>query len=161
MSCGSSTRSGSWYYAASRQRYGCGSHLRVEANGRCAIVQTDDYGPDVCVERAAGGPILDASPLLARHLFGAESLGWSDRRRVLVIEVSPDTPLGPCEVRAKAEPPADSAPPAPSPDPGTNAQCTTDADCFQGICSGGQCVNGCYVDDDCPDAMVCVDMQCQ
>src|SRR6185369_13824906 len=29
MSCGQTTRNGSWYYAASRQRYGCGAHLRV------------------------------------------------------------------------------------------------------------------------------------
>ena len=29
MSCGEKTLNGSWYYAASRQRYGCGSHIRI------------------------------------------------------------------------------------------------------------------------------------
>src|SRR4029079_17583738 len=80
MSCGSSTKHGSWYYAASRQRYGCGARLRLEARGRCVGVQTDDYGPDECVEKSAGGTIIDASPLAARALFGVDSAGWSDRR---------------------------------------------------------------------------------
>ena len=48
MSCGTKTLHGSWYYAASRQRYGCGSHIRIEANGKCVVAKTDDYGPDVC-----------------------------------------------------------------------------------------------------------------
>lgn len=96
MSCGDFTRHGSWYYAASRQRYGCGSHIRIEANGRCVVARTDDYGPDVCVENAAGGPIIDASPLVARHLFGTSSAGWSDHLHITVHKVSSSTPLGPC-----------------------------------------------------------------
>src|SRR5450432_1929065 len=67
MSCGDYTKNGSWYYAASRQRYGCGAHVQVEAKGKCVVVQTDDYGPDVCVENAAGAPILDASPLVSEY----------------------------------------------------------------------------------------------
>src|SRR3954470_9522455 len=59
MSCGDYTRNGSWYYAASRQRYGCGAHIQIEARGKCVVAQTDDYGPDVCVESAAGAPIID------------------------------------------------------------------------------------------------------
>ena len=50
---------GSWYYAASRQRFGCGAHVKVEANGKCVVVETDDYGPDVCVENAAHMPIIN------------------------------------------------------------------------------------------------------
>ena len=96
MSCGQTTNHGSWYYAASRQRYGCGAHVRVEANGKCVVAEADDYGPDVCVEQAAGGPILDASPLVAKHLFGSTSAGWSDHFRVKVTEVGTSVPLGPC-----------------------------------------------------------------
>jgi hypothetical protein len=96
MSCGDNTDHGSWYYAASRQRYGCGAHIQIEANGKCVIAQTDDYGPDVCVENAAGGPIIDASPLVAKVLFGGTSAGWSDHFRIHVTVVSKSTPLGPC-----------------------------------------------------------------
>lgn len=96
VACGGSTRHGTWYYAASSQRYGCGSRIRLTANGRCVVAQTADYGPDVCVERAAQGPVLDASPLVAQALFGTAQLGWSERRRVTVTRVSRTTPLGPC-----------------------------------------------------------------
>jgi len=96
MSCGTYTKHGSWWYAASRQRFGCGAHVQVEANGKCVIVKTDDYGPDVCVETAAGGPILDASPLVVKELFGESSAGWSDKFEVKVTKVDVSTPLGPC-----------------------------------------------------------------
>src|SRR5262245_2986571 len=96
MSCGTNTNHGGWYYAASRQRYGCGAHIKITANGKCVIARTDDYGPDVCVEKAAGGPIIDASPLVAKALFGHTSAGWSAHFRVHVVEVSTSTPLGPC-----------------------------------------------------------------
>ena len=148
MSCGSYTQHGSWYYAASRQRYGCGSHIRIEANGKCVVVKTDDYGPDECVERAVGGPIIDASPLVSRHLFGRSGAGWSDRLRVQVTEVAGTTPLGPC----------DGSTPAPAPEPtppgetchsatlakdvaaGTCVQSQSDAVWYQ--CSGGAWVTG-------------------
>src|SRR6188768_3607579 len=52
MSCGGYADGTTWY-AASRQRYGCGSKLKIEANGKCAVVNALDYGPDVCVEKAA------------------------------------------------------------------------------------------------------------
>lgn len=96
MSCGTYTKHGSWYYAASRQRYGCGSRIKIEANGKCVVAKTDDYGPDVCVENAVGGPILDVSPLVTKELFGLKSAGWSDRIKVHVTKVSSSTPLGPC-----------------------------------------------------------------
>ena len=95
MACGG-TADGTWYYAASSQRFGCGARLQVEANGACVVVATEDYGPDVCVERAAGRAILDASPLVAEALFGASSAGWSDGLVVHVTEVSRSTPLGAC-----------------------------------------------------------------
>jgi uncharacterized membrane protein YgcG len=97
MSCGESTDDGTWYYAASRQRYGCGSRIQITANGKCVVAETDDYGPDVCVENAAGRPIIDASPLVAEHLFGTDSAGWSDHLAIQVTEVSATTPLGICD----------------------------------------------------------------
>ena len=96
MSCGSDTKHGTWYYAASRQRYGCGAHIQIEGNGNCVVAQTDDYGPDACVERAAGAPIIDASPLVSEHLFGTRSAGWSDHFKIKVTPVPASTPLGPC-----------------------------------------------------------------
>ncbi|MGH7282279.1 MAG: hypothetical protein ACRELY_12185 [Polyangiaceae bacterium] len=105
VSCGDYTKNGTWYYAASRQRYGCGAHIQIEANGKCVVAQTDDYGPDVCVESAAGKPIIDASPLVSKYLFGASSAGWSDHLAITVTEVDKSTPLGPCT--AAADPGAD------------------------------------------------------
>ncbi len=96
MSCGSFTKHGSWYYAASRQRYGCGARIKIEANGKCVVAQTDDYGPDICVETRAKSPIIDASPLVSEHLFGVMSAGWSDHFKVTVTEVDKTTPLGIC-----------------------------------------------------------------
>ncbi|HEY5242450.1 MAG TPA: hypothetical protein VIJ22_13315 [Polyangiaceae bacterium] len=97
MSCGESTDDGTWYYAASRQRYGCGSRIQITANGKCVVAETDDYGPDVCVENAAGRPIIDASPLVSEHLFGTSSAGWSDQYAIEVTEVAKTTPLGICD----------------------------------------------------------------
>ena len=132
MSCGDKTLHGSWYYAASRQRYGCGSHIRIEANGRCVVAQTDDYGPDACVERAAGGDIIDASPLVAEHLFGVSSAGWSDHRRIHVTQVARTTPLGPCSGSTPMPPP-----PGPPPPPSGAADChsaTLDRNVANGTC---------------------------
>lgn len=95
MSCGG-TADGVGWYAASRQRYGCGAHLQVEANGNCVVLEAMDYGPDVCVEAAAGGPILDMSPAGAEVLWNTSSAGWSDRLKITVTEVSSSTPLGIC-----------------------------------------------------------------
>src|SRR5215467_3240479 len=75
MSCGG-TADGVGWYAASRQRFGCGAKLQVEANGKCVVVAAEDYGPDVCVEHAAGFPVLDVSPRVTRELFGISSAGW-------------------------------------------------------------------------------------
>jgi len=95
MSCGGEADGKGWY-AASRQRYGCGAKVMVQANGKCVVLATMDYGPDVCVENAAGAPILDVSPAASKVLFNTSSAGWSDRLAVVVTEVSSSTPLGLC-----------------------------------------------------------------
>jgi hypothetical protein len=95
MSCGGYADGTTWY-AASRQRYGCGSKLQIEANGACVVVEALDYGPDVCVENAAGRAIIDASPLVGRALFDEAGVGYSDQKIVTVTEVAATTPLGPC-----------------------------------------------------------------
>jgi hypothetical protein len=174
MSCGEYTRDGTWYYAASRQRYGCGSHVKVEANGKCVVVETDDYGPDSCVETAAHMPILDASPLVAEHLFGTNSAGWSDGLHVIVTEVAASTPLGPCASAPPPPPPppppsedaGSPAPPPPSEDAGSppapsGPPCSSDGDCNPGndgsgqICTGHVCVPGCHSDAQCPGVTSC------
>ena len=96
MSCGGYADGTGWY-AASRQRYGCGAHLQVEANGSCVVLEAQDYGPDVCVESAAHMPILDMSPRASKALYGVSGAGWSDHLVVNVTEVSASTPLGPCQ----------------------------------------------------------------
>jgi hypothetical protein len=96
MSCGGYADGTGWY-AASRQRYGCGAHLQVEANGNCVVLEAQDYGPDVCVENAAHMPILDMSPRASKALYGVSGAGWSDHLVVNVTEVDASTPLGPCQ----------------------------------------------------------------
>jgi hypothetical protein len=124
MSCGGRA-DGTWYYAASRQRYGCGSRVAIRANGKCVVAQTDDYGPDVCVERAAGMPIIDVSPAVTRYLFGSSSFGWSDRVVVAVDEVSAGTALGPC---------TDGPPPPPDEDGAPCYSSTLDREVSAGTC---------------------------
>lgn len=96
MSCGGYADGTGWY-AASRQRFGCGAHLQVEANGKCVVLEAQDYGPDVCVEAAAHMPILDMSPRASKALYNVSGAGWSDHLVVNVTEVSSSTPLGPCD----------------------------------------------------------------
>jgi len=95
MSCGGYADGTGWY-AASRQRYGCGAKLQVEANGKCVVLSALDYGPDVCVEAAAHKPIIDLSPRASKALYGVSGAGWSDHLAVTVTEVASSTPLGPC-----------------------------------------------------------------
>ena len=164
MSCGKSTKSGTWYYAASRQRYGCGAHLQVEANGACVVVEAADYGPDVCVETAAGKPILDASPLVAEALFGSKSEGWSDHAQVTVTEVDSSTPLGPCASNSSSSNGGGSSQGG---NGGGGASCSSDGDCNPGsegsgqICVQGTCTPGCNADWQCPGNQVCVSGSCQ
>jgi hypothetical protein len=121
MSCGSYTHGGNWYYAASRQRYGCGARIEISANGKCVVAQTDDYGPDVCVEAAAASPIIDTSPLISQYLYGTRSAGWSDHMRVKVTKVAAGTPLGPRACGTGTPMP----PPPPPPPPTGPAQCSS------------------------------------
>jgi MYXO-CTERM domain-containing protein len=99
---------GSWWYSTGVYHWGCGSKLKVEANGKCGVVEVTDNGPADWVEaKAAGkcngaggvkdGYILDVSPLLAQHLFGVSSGGWSDCYAVLATPVPKSTPTGPCQ----------------------------------------------------------------
>ena len=127
MSCGGFANGTTWY-AASRQRYGCGTKLKIEANGKCVVVTALDYGPDVCVENAAGQPILDASPLVGKHLFGESGVGYSDQLAVRVTPVAAATKVGPCV--------ADTSPDAPD-EPATAATCfsaTLDREVEAGVC---------------------------
>jgi hypothetical protein len=129
MSCGGFADGTTWY-AASRQRYGCGTKLRIEANGKCVVVTALDYGPDVCVENAAGAPIIDVSPLVGRELFGESGLGYSDRKSVTVTPVASATPLGRCTS-------ADQGDEIPEEEPTTSATCsssTLDRDVEAGTC---------------------------
>jgi hypothetical protein len=108
-----------WWYATSSKRWPCGTKLRVTnpQNGKCAVVQVADAGPALCVEQAAGGPVLDATPLLARHLFGVDGAGWSERRRIHVQTVASSTPAGPCAGGAPAPQPQPEPEPEPVPEP--------------------------------------------
>jgi len=101
MACGiSNSCSSQPWYSASSQRYGCGVHLQVTANGKCVVVQTEDAGPASWVEADAGMPILDSGPQVAQYLFGTSSLGWSDIKSnpgKYVVQVSTTSAgLGPC-----------------------------------------------------------------
>jgi hypothetical protein len=96
MSCGGIADGVGWY-AASRQRYGCGAKLQVEANGKCVVLSALDYGPDVCVEAAAHSPVLDMSPRASEALYGVSGAGWSDHLTVTVTEVASSTPVGECD----------------------------------------------------------------
>jgi hypothetical protein len=96
MACGGQA-DGRWYYVTSWVRWSCGARLEVRNpdDDSCVVVEVADAGPADWVEENAGGPILDASPLVCRDLFGSNSCGWSDHFEVVVTEVSEDTPLGP------------------------------------------------------------------
>ena len=90
---------GTWFYAANRQRFGCGQRARLVDldRKRCAIVEVADLGPNICVEEASGQPTWDVSPLVTKHLFGASQAGWSEHRKVIGAPVDASNPLGPCE----------------------------------------------------------------
>lgn len=134
MSCGGFADGTGWY-AASRQRYGCGSKIKVEANGKCAVVATNDYGPDVCVERAAGMPVIDVSPRVSKLLFNESGAGYSDHLVVKVTEVAGSTPLGEC---AAGDP--DPMDPTDPEDPGTSTMTTCSSATLGRDVDEGTCV---------------------
>lgn len=136
MSCGGFADGTTWY-AASRQRYGCGSKLKIEANGKCAVVNALDYGPDVCVENAVGMPIMDVSPKVSKHLFGVSGAGWSDRLKVTVTKVASNTPVGICSTTTPPQMPPDPGMPTPPPPSGGAASCmsaTLGREVDDGVC---------------------------
>lgn len=135
MSCGGFADGTTWY-AASRQRYGCGAKLKIEANGKCAVVNALDYGPDVCVERAVGMPIIDVSPKVSKHLFGEAGAGWSDRLKVTVTKVAAGTPVGICSTTSPPPemPPPGGGTPPPTPMGTTCMSSTLDREVDEGTC---------------------------
>lgn len=99
---------GTWWYSTGVYHWGCGAKLEVRANGKCGVVEVTDNGPADWVEANAAGKcngvggvingyILDVSPLLAQHLFGVSSGGWSDCYAIMVTPVDKATPTGPCQ----------------------------------------------------------------
>ena len=95
MSCGGSADA-TWYYVADKWRFGCGAHVRITnpATGASCVAQVADVGPNICVEQAAGRPVIDASPLVSLALFHVHEAGWSDRRDIVAELVDNTTPLG-------------------------------------------------------------------
>jgi len=146
MSCGGYADGTTWY-AASRQRYGCGSKIQIEANGKCVVATALDYGPDVCVENAAHSPVIDVSPLVSKALFGVSGAGWSDHLHVNVTPVAAGTPVGPCATSGEDPPP-----PSDDGTQGGAATCESstldrevdDGTCVQSVGDGKwyQCENG-------------------
>ncbi len=112
---------GRWLYIADSWRFGCRSRVKITnpRTGRWCVTQVADVGPNICVERAARKPIIDASPVVTRELFGIGSAGWSDRVVVRAERVDASTPVG-C---GGATGPAPT--PTPGPDGGTTCYSTT------------------------------------
>lgn len=106
---------GKWYYSTGVYHFGCGAKLKIEANGKCVVVEVADNGPAAWVEAKANssctigkglgvynGYIIDTSPLVTKHLFGMTAVGWSDCKVVAVSAVAKATPAGPCTPSPKA-----------------------------------------------------------
>lgn len=113
MACGG-IADGRWMYIADSWRFGCRAKVRLTnpRTGRWCVAQVADVGPNICVERAARKPIIDASPVLTRELYNRSGVGWSDRVEVRAELVASSTPLG-CgsgAATAPTMPPAMSAP---------------------------------------------------
>jgi hypothetical protein len=154
------------------------------------VAQTDDYGPDVCVENAAGRAIIDVSPMVAQALFGTSGFGWSDNQTVTVTQVGNDTQLGPCSgtgsdpgndpgagTGGAGNDPGTGTGGSGSADPGTGgtgggSQCYCDASCEEyGDCctpgcgsgsggSGGSGGGQCYCDASCEEYGDCCTPGC-
>ena len=90
--CGGSPTDGEWLYMAGRSRFGCGARLKVinPANGRYCVPAVADYGPNTCVEEAAGMPVVDVSPQVSEYLFGTRGARYTNNFKVLVETAGPD-----------------------------------------------------------------------
>jgi hypothetical protein len=177
LACGGANSCGSQpWYSASSQRYGCGVHLQVEANGKCVVVKTEDAGPASWVESDAGTPILDASPSVAKYLFGVSSLGWSDLKghpgKYAVHVQTTSLPLGPCtgggaSSGSSSGSSGSSSGGSSGSSGGGGAPCSSDGDCNPGndgsgqICVQHQCVSGCNANWECPGSTTCVSGHCE
>jgi hypothetical protein len=99
--CGGKRVNGAWYYATGAYTFGCGTKLELGAKGRCVVVKVVDNGPAPWVEGQARqlcgktGYIIDASPLVSKHLYNTYSAGWSDCFPIKVTPVPAGTPTGP------------------------------------------------------------------
>lgn len=95
MACGG-VADGHSLYIADASRFGCGAHVKVTnpMNGRWCVAKVADVGPNICVEQAAGLPVIDASPAIAHHLFGVGGIGWSDHKHVVAEQVASHVALG-------------------------------------------------------------------
>eukprot|EP01132_Coremiostelium_polycephalum_P005960 gene5960-7423_t len=95
--------SGSQYFTADSQRFGCGKYLNVCRGSKCIKARVIDAGPAMWVEQNAGRAIIDASPTMCKELFGANSCGWSDHFAITAVVASAlDTrPLGPFNVTSE------------------------------------------------------------
>ena len=86
MSCHRALADGLSLYIADRDRWPCDSHVRLivpsPLDPRAAIpehlscvVEVADRGPNICVEQAAGKPMIDASPAITRYLLWPRAVG--------------------------------------------------------------------------------------
>lgn len=164
--CGGKKVDGSWYYSTGAYSFGCGSKLRLRANGKCVVVKVVDNGPAEWVETKAKnkcggtGYVIDASPLVSKHLYGTSSAGWSDCFAIEVTPIDSSAPTGPvaCEdpQPGPAEPAAPQEPAEPAPGGFIGDGCGAADQCDGGPCfvepdgfPGGMCTQPC--DELCPD----------
>lgn len=158
--CGGKMIDGAWYYSTGAYTFGCGARLKLEANGKCVVVAVVDNGPAAWVESKAKnkcgktGYIIDASPLVSKHLFGTSSAGWSDCYAIKVSQVAKSTATGPvaCDsVGGGSDPGSGGTDPGPSSGSSfIGDACAQASDCSGGICMteaegfvGGTCSKSC------------------
>jgi hypothetical protein len=133
VACGGKKPDGAWWYSTGAWSFGCFSRLELRANGKCVVVKVVDNGPAGWVEAKAkqrcggNGYIIDASPLVSKHLFGTSGAGWSDCKQIQVRPVAGNTQTGPCQGGSTPAP----TPPA-------------------GACHQGQPFGWTYCSDSCP-----------
>jgi hypothetical protein len=150
--CGGKTIDGTWYYATGAWSFGCHARLKLEANGKCVVVAVVDNGPAGWVETKAKnkcggtGYIIDASPLVSKHLFGTTSAGWSDCYKLKVTPMPKGTPSGPTSCGG-GSPPSSPPPPPPPPPPMPKPQPPAGDFIGQGCHNGGQCSSGACLTD--------------
>ena len=156
--CGGRVTDGAWWYSTGERSFGCHSRLQISANGKCVVVEVVDNGPAAWVEQKANnkcggsGYVIDASPLVSKHLFGISGAGWSDCKMIQVQPVAGNTPTGPCQAPAPAPAPTPGPSPAPSScHPGQPfgwTYCSASCPCGEGM---GDCDD----DGECESGLVC------